>query len=247
MRLLITGIIILFSINTYACECALRNIIQKVEDADFVAHVRIKSVIQNSKDQDYQNLDVELIEKFKGKFKNNLTILTDSSMCNIFTSKNTEWIIFANNDQSGKLSFGYCSGSFKIDKKKKTAENSITKTFDILRFLRNKNLIPKNNNELITSIPNKCLNRLSEYSKENKEFTVFEVTIRNDLSISKIEQLNKFNDYELNSEISKCINSMEIIYRGKKNKLPRRTKKIILVHYYYFKKSNKILLSTWNL
>jgi hypothetical protein len=256
MKVLLTITIFFFSLNIIACECALQNTIEKVENADFVAQISIKSVIRDSINNEYLNLDVELIKLFKGEFSNNLKILTNQSMCNINPPKNTEWIIFASNDKNGELSFGYCSGSIQIDRNMASdqyprAETNHKKSIDrklgLLKFLNNNNIIPENSDDLVTSMSKDCLNNLKGYYGEEGEFAIFEFTIKKDLSVSQIKQLKKFSNSELNSELLKCVNSMHINYRDEKDKLLRKTMKILPVFYYPSERGNESFLSTWDL
>ncbi len=257
MKLLITLITLLLSINIYACECALQNTMEKTESSDFVGRVKIKQIKQDSINQEYFNLTVEVLDIFKGDFNDDLKIITyDNSMCNIYTSKGTEWLVYATIDKKKKLSFGYCSGSIQIDQdfdskkypnaeKKNTA--SIQRKLGLLRFLNQNNIIQESNPSIHSFLSSTCLDNIKGYEGKIGEFAVYEILVNKDLSVEKINQIKKFSNSQLNSQLDICINNITFRKDKESANLKEKTKKIVPIFYYEKEKGNPSFISSWDL
>ncbi|WP_298248345.1 hypothetical protein [uncultured Christiangramia sp.] len=256
MKLFITLIITLISFNIYACECALRSTMEKTESSDFVGRVKINQIERDSINPEYLNLTVEVLDIFKGNFNNDLKILTDKSMCNIYTPKGTEWLVYASFDKNDNLSFGYCSGSIQIDRDlnsdkypnaEKNYKKSIKRKLELLKFLNQKNIISKSNSSISSILSSDCLNSIKGYEAKVAEFAVYEVSINKDLTVEKIKQIKKFSNSQLNSQVDNCIKNINFRKRNERENLKEKTKKIIPIFYYEKEQDNPSFISGWDL
>ncbi|WP_157480593.1 hypothetical protein [Gillisia sp. CAL575] len=256
MKLLITLLITLLSSNIYACECALQSTMQKTESSDFVGRVKIKKIERDLINQEYLNLTVEVLDIFKGDFNNDLKILTNNSMCNIYTPKGTEWLIYATIDKNNNLSFGYCSGSIQIDRNfdsdkypnaEKNYKNSIKRKLGLLQFLDENEIITKSNPSISSILSSDCLDSIKGFKGKLAEFAIYEVTIDKNFSVENIAPIKKFSNSKLSSQVDNCIKNITFRIRNERENLKEKTKKIIPIFYYEKEKDNPSFISSWDL
>ena len=256
MRIVTTIIIILFSIRGYACECAPRSTMEKLESSDFVARVNINDIARDPVNQEYLNLDVEILNIFKGEFDKDLKILTNESMCNVNASKGSEWLVYASYDKNNQLSFGYCSGSIQLDKNfssekypkaEENYRNSTDRKLDLLNFLNEKRVINESSPHIIQELPGECFDNLKGYKGKTGEFAVYEIWINEDLSVEKINQIKEFSDPKLNQKLDKCLNKISFQKSDQTGKIAFKYKKIIPIFFYEEEEENPSFVSLWDL
>ncbi len=241
MKILLTFSLFFYSFGIFACSCSTGNKIEQIENADFVAQVTVEDIERDPVNERYWNLDIELIEVFKSKFNNDLKISTDESMCNVYTPKNTEWLIYASCDNNGELSFNYCSRAIQLDRiikfdkypnAQETYDRLNDKELTFLRYLNDTNNIPQTDNNVTTDISWDCLEKIREYEGKEEEFALLEVSIEKDLSVSKIRFLKKFSNPIRNETLLNCPEAISIRHQKRRDKIPQRTKELISVYYY---------------
>lgn len=256
MKILTAVLIILFSIEGYACECVPRSTMENVESSDFVARVKINSIARDSINQEYLNLDVEILNIFKGEFNKDLRILTNGSMCNIYVSKDSEWLVYASYDKNNQLSFGYCSGSIRLDrnfnsekypKAQENYRNSTNRKLELLKLLNQNNIIEESNPDITSKLPSDCFDNLKGAKGKAGEFAVYEIWVNQDLSVEKINQIKEFSNSQLNRELDKCINNISFRKTEKNEKIESKYKKIIPIFFYEDEDGNPSFVSLWDL
>jgi len=240
MKNTLTTILILFSTNLiFACICNKPNITQRIAQSDFVATAKIIKVTPNDINTIYDNVNIEIIEIYKGETTTNIKTISIGS-CPFKVSENTTWLIFASKDNNGNLSFGYCSGAKQIDRKfnstkypnaKEQYDESLKSKLKLLNFLKDEKVVPKNEFNVSAMIqPNEHFNsRRFVYSNESTKTAVrpilFELTINKDLSIKKVRILQNLKDKSFKANLIRYIEeNVRIIQKEKLLEIPNKTK-----------------------
>ena len=236
-------ILFLFITNyVFSCECMTTKLIDRYQKSEFIAKVKVIKVSEYNAENYYQNADIEIIELFKGNKINNIKISSNiRSSCGLYVPENSVWLIFAQIDNKGNLSFGYCSGSIQIDKNMISKEypnaeinrkKSIELKLSVLKFLSSQNLKNTNEYNLRLTYSKACDNDFKGYEVQKIKFAVYEITIEKDLTISKIEPLQEFDNKQLSEEILKCMKE-NLKVDNRKISVIQNTTKIGKIFYYY--------------
>jgi hypothetical protein len=155
-------LVISFFINSsvFACSCFVNVLLDKIQNSEFIAKIKVLKVSEPMSDGQYQNAEIEVLELFKGNNIKSIKIYSNlNTSCNLIVSENTTWLVFANNDKSGLMQFGYCSGSIQLDRKfdlekypnvESNWKNSIDRKIALLRYFKSKNI--RNPNEYYLEI-----------------------------------------------------------------------------------------------
>lgn len=250
MKKFILIFILLLSFQTYSCTCVKQRTIDKTANADFVANAKILKVTPNENNNQRHNVEIEIIDLYKGSEIKSLEIYSNSwSSCSFFTPENTTWLIFARKGKSGKLGFGLCSGSRQIDRKfdlkkypnsKTNYDKSIELELELLDYLKKTKIKPVNEYNLFTGFSNVSIKEFDGIKLKNDNFSVYELTVNIDLSINKIKVLKEFNNPSLQADLLNCIKeSLKIHKFDKKSELIDKTKLIVVLYYHPEGKTNQ--------
>jgi len=258
-KILLTILFLTISSKMLACTCMIQKVIDRYAKSDFVATVNVLN-IDSEKDDNYLNLQVEILELYKGKITDSLKIPKSRGMCGIYTPENTKWLIFASKDKNGNLTFGYCSGVKQLDKKydsKKLEKypnaeinykNSLKRKIELLQFLKKDNIEPQNEFELHTSFSLESIKKFKGYEVNNEKFAIYELTIDKDLSVLDVKELKTFDNEKLKVELLDFIEkNISVGRKGKLNEIPEQTKIILGLYYYPPEKENLSFIGTFAL
>jgi len=240
MKNILLTILILFSTNLiFACICNSPNITQRIAQSDFVATAKIVKVTPNEIDTIYDNVEIEIIEIYKGETTTKIKTMSYGS-CGFSVSENSIWLIFATKDTNGNLSFGYCSGAKQIDRKfnstkypnsKEQYDVRLKSELDLLDFLKDEKITPQNEFNISAMIqPEEHFNSRSfVYSNESTVTAIrpiiFELTINKDLSIKKVKILQNLKDKTFKEELINYIKENTLIIQKEKLlEIPHKTK-----------------------
>jgi hypothetical protein len=239
MKLFFITVLTLMSIHSVACMCPSQPLINSFNGSSFVARVKVLKVIPNASDKDYHDLDIEVVNLYKGKVVNNILAHTfQRSSCRFEVPVNSIWLVFANFNQSGIPTFSYCSSSYQMDRAYDVTEDTeITKgrnrrdamMMETLEFLKT-----KQNEEInasgLTLIPKEsCILSIDGYKEQKNNVAIFELTINQALSIKKIEVIQNFSNRKLARAVYTCISNSIAIpgSKGHKSDLQK-----MLIFYY---------------
>lgn len=256
MKKLLLFLLILISIETFGCSCGFTPLLEKYQRSEFIATAKILKVIQDDKNQDYHNIDIELINLYKGASTNKLKIISAlNSSCSFLPSENTTWLIFASKDHNGSLSFGFCSGSEQIDRqfdlvKYPNLDAKYKKSIDLkleaLSYLRGSKISSVNKFNLITNDYRICSDDLKGFKEKNR-FAVYELEVNQDLTIGKIKALKKFNNRKLSKKLTYCLQNNLQINTKRIQTIPEKTKLLLIYFYYLADEKNQSFITTWDL
>ena len=184
MKGLLLSLLMLVSVETFGCYCGFTPFLETYQRSDFIATAKISKVIQDNKNENYHDIEIEGINVYKGTPLNRLKIESSlNSSCAFLPSENTTWLIFASKDQNGFLSFGSCSGSIQIDRQFDLVEypnldikykKSVDLKLEALNFLKRSNISTVNKFNLITNDYSICSDDLKGFKEKNR-FAVFDI------------------------------------------------------------------------
>lgn len=230
-----------FSLKIFACDCAERSLLQKIQNSDFIGIVKILKISPDKENHDYHNIQIELKSIYKGPQIASLKILSVlNSSCAFYAPENSIWLIFATYGKNKILSFDRCSGSLEIDRKivsrkypnaESNYNKMISMKIEVLEFLKMKNIQSTNPYNLEISYCQNWWTAFKGYNIQNK-FAVYEVLINRDLSINKIVPLQEFDNHKLAIKMLNCIKNNLVFYNKHSTILPDQSK-LILVYYFY--------------
>ncbi|WP_298475383.1 hypothetical protein [uncultured Maribacter sp.] len=266
MKKLLTLFILLLIDKLFACVCMPKSIMDLTAKADFIATAKILSVNKDSENEDIHNIQIEILELFKGKKVNSLKLYSRlSSSCAFYTPENTTWLIFAYQEKDGKLAFGYCSGTktmsakfdselysrkfskAELDKLNTIYLNKVKLEIEVLKYLRDSEIRSINEFDLKTYFMNDCLKNIKGFAEKTERFSLFELTINEDLSIQKVVALKEFENEKLALNLMECVKSKIFISAGKTKAIPNKSKIIIGLYYYPAKGKKSSFISKHSL
>lgn len=251
MKKILTILLLIFCINIYACKCGGLEFMKIYNQAYFIAKVKII---------DFNKLNnsitkIETLELFKGEKAVQFINVELNSLCGISPKKNSIWLLFCKKDEKGNLITYRCSGSKQIDIQVDDSkypnyiidyQKKIDLTINVLKKLKK---YAKNNNEFDLKIAynsNETKLEIDDYRDVNKTFSIYELSINEDLKIKKVRTIIEFDNKELSKNMLQFINSKIIIDNSKINKIPRKTK-LYLVYFFYNGNDKEKSILTFNL
>ena len=258
MRKLITTIILLTVTQwIYACSCNTPTLLANIYQSDFIATAKILKATKDPNDQEYHNIEIELIDVYKGTRVTKLKIWSaELSSCAFFTPIGTTWLIFASYDKDKVLSFHYCGGSQQIDRQFNLKEYSgldrkykseIELKLDVLKFFRDKKMIPIDKTQLKISWPTACMNDLKGFDGDSKDFMIYECIVNEDMSVTNISAVRNFKNNKLAKAFTACIPSNLKNNDNTKNAIPKKIKQYLVYYFYPNEKGNQSFISVFDL
>jgi hypothetical protein len=258
-KILLTILFIAISSKMLACTCMIQKVIDRYAKSDFVATVNVLN-IDSEKDDNYLNLQIEILELYKGNQTDLLKIPKSRGTCGIYTPENTKWLIFASKDKNGNLTFGYCSGAKQIDKKfdsKRLKKNpnveikhkrNLERKIELLQYLKREKIRPQNEFGLHSSFSLESMKKLKGYDVNKERFALYELTVDKDLSVLNVKELKAFDNEKLAEELLEFIReNISIGRKGKLNEIPERTKIVLGLYYYPSENKNLSFVGTFAL
>jgi len=252
-------ILFLFSIHKiFACSCSIVPLIDKIPMSDFIATAKILKISPDKENSDLHNIQIEIINIYKGQPTSSLKIYSVlNSSCAFYTPENSEWLIFANKNKNGDLSFGYCSGAKRVDRKfdfdryphaEKNYKKSIELKLQVLEYLKSSKIQASNEFRLRTSYSNGCLKNFKGFEVKTDRFALYELTIESDLSISKAKTLKEFDNDKLKTDLLNCVReSIKVSAPKKVTEISNKTKIIIGLYYYAAERGNESFIGQYDL
>jgi len=213
-------------------------VVNNFQASEFVAKAKIIKITPDPSNSEYHDAVIEIINLYKGEQLRKIKIMSSlNTSCSFLPNENSTWIIFASKWQ-GMLSFGFCSGSIQLDRTFNSVQypnaaknygNTIRLKEDVLAFLKDQSLV--NPNPDLVHPYNTELETFKGYKNKNK-IAAFQVDLNEDLSISRIKQLKKFQNSHLNTLV---FNSMKtnLKFYGKRGKPLAKPARLTLFCYYY--------------
>ncbi|MEL6916605.1 MAG: hypothetical protein AAFO99_02630 [Bacteroidota bacterium] len=252
-------LLLLLGHQIFACSCFPTSLLDLTAKADFIATATILEINQDLENTDFHTVQIDIIELFKGSETTTIKIRSNSnSSCSFYTPKNTKWLIFATKNKSRELTFGYCSGSKQLDRKfdskrytqeeldkaSRNHKNSLELKLRFIKYLRDHKIEPSNKFNLKTYFIDDCLKKLRGVVVKGERFALYELTVKTNLAIEKVETLKGFNHPELNLNLVACIKNGAIIHRTQEEKtIPRKTKILLGLYYYPSKREYESFIS----
>ncbi|RZK57333.1 MAG: hypothetical protein EOO87_03175 [Pedobacter sp.] len=239
----------------YACICAGTSLDQKFRTNDFIALAKIIEVTPDEKDKEYHNIEIKIINLYKGEQVKKLKIHSFlNSSCAFFTEKNSTWLIFAHK-YDGDLVFGRCSGAVQEDKKFDLEKyptlnvkhtNSLNLKLNVLGWIKRNKITFDNKYGVNVWLPKENLETLRNFNGNESDFAVVEYEITKGLKLGKKRLLKGFNNNKLSAKFLKQLkSSVKISHKTLKN-LPEKTK-LYGIYYFYPEGPYESMVTTYDL
>lgn len=242
----VTTLFILFSFQSFACDCDAPSITEKFIKSEFVARATIVKNYKNESSQELYKADIIISKLYKGEFLESIYVSGRSdgmigSSCSIYIPENTELIIYAEKQKDGKYSIGMCSGLLYLTKQKERTQKrelKILKTFKANNVERVDKINYQVNVELYTHL------RQFRGIKLDKSFGIYEITFTHDLKIKNVKEISGFNDV-IDARLMGIIKQTRwaSFDKGIKNSIPEDSKVLVGIYFYPEEKGNPSFLS----
>ncbi len=239
--LLLTG-----SLQALACKCARVGLADAFKQSEFVATAKVMSITLNKESEQYHNIEVELINVYKGENITKLKIYSaQRSSCAFYTEENSIWLIFANK-KDGILTFGYCSASVQIDRQFNLIEypkldvkykSSIDLKLSVLDWLKRSEISLKDEFTLEVVRATDCYQLLKGFDGKKKDFAVVSFEINRDLSVGQIKLVKKFDNKKLSRAFLRCAKGDIKVSHQTLQTLPNKTT-LYAIYYFYPREAN---------
>jgi hypothetical protein len=112
MKILFFLLVVFISKEGLACSCGAKSPLIEVATSEFVAKVKILNVTQDIDNSYYNDVEIEILDLYKG---DEISLLKNyggsGSMCGITTPIDTTWLIYAYRHIDGFLRYDLCTGS----------------------------------------------------------------------------------------------------------------------------------------
>ncbi|GGC75384.1 hypothetical protein GCM10011387_31360 [Pedobacter quisquiliarum] len=240
----------LFSVPALACDCSFSTITRNFENARFVAKVRLLDIRPDATNEEYHDADIQILDVYKGPRLSTIKIHSNlNSSCAFLPKVNSTWIVFADEFQ-GKLSFHYCSGSVDLtrritDPEYPNADRNFKKEMkmkaQVLNFFYKQRIVKLNAEGL--NVSPQGLELIKGY-RNNNRFAVFQVDVNNNLSITKVSSLKKFQNRNLQKAVLRSLEQaavgVDVADRLNQN---TPTPVILVLYFYDDGKSDKSFVS----
>ena len=257
-KILLTILFIAISSKLLACSCGIVPLMDRIPMSDFIATAKILKISHDKENSNLHDIQIEIINLYKGQPTSNLKIYSVlNSSCAFYTPENSEWLIFASKNKSGELSFGYCSGAKRLDKKfnseryphaEKNYKKSIELKLQVLEYLKKSEIQTSNEFGLRTSFSNGCLKDFKGYEVKSDRFALYELTVESDLSISEAKSLKEFDNENLKADLLNCVReSIKVYTRKKEPEISNKTKIIIGLYFYASERGNESFIGQFDL
>lgn len=233
-------LLLIGTLNSFACKCSNVGLADAFKQSEFVAMAKIISITPNKESEQYHDIEVELIDVYKGEKITKLKIYSAlHSSCAFYTEKNSTWLIFANK-KDGILTFNYCSASLQVDRKFNLIEypkldvkykSTIDLKLSVLDWLKQNEIFLKEEYKLDVVRDTDCFQLLKGFEGKKKDFAVVSFEINMDFSVSQIKLVKKFDNKELSRAFLRCAKGDISVSHKTLQTLPKKT---LLYSIYYF-------------
>jgi len=259
MKVCILIALCLISTASFACDCASATLLEHFQHSDFVAKIKVLKVSEATSDGKYQDATIEVLELYKGNtttaIKINANLRTD---CNLYVPQNSNWLVFANINQAGFLSFDLCSGSIQLDREINSIDypnletkwiNEINQKISVLQFFAAKHINQPNEFDLYINfqLRDSIKELLKGYDGEMLSNAVFQMTVEKNLTVSKIKVLKEFDNQQLSKELLKYLKGNIKISSKNNAGINKRTQLIVVYYFYPADKKHRSFISEYDL
>lgn len=164
-------------------------------------------------------------------------------MCGIYTPLNSTWLIFANRNQEGTLSFGYCSRSVQLDPTanpyfdalaKSRFDSSMSRMLHVLDFLKEyQNTFTATTNVMVSENSWRD-SSLKGYEEQAYNFAAYELAFEPGQTVNQIQTLKSFQNKQLTDTIKDRLKKAKI-YPYPKNTKADSPQKLLILFFFYAK------------
>ncbi|MES2874576.1 MAG: hypothetical protein V4708_12700 [Bacteroidota bacterium] len=256
MKALLLFFLMIISIRSFGCTCGIIPLIDNYQHSDFIATAKILTVVQDASNKDYHDIEVALINVYKGTPIKKLKIHSWlMSSCAFLPDENTTWLIFASKNQEGSLIFGSCSGSVQVDRHFDLVQypnldirykNSMNLKLDVLSFLHENKISSINKFDVGLIDSRICTEYLKGFIEKNR-FAIYEVDVNQDLTVGEVKVLKSFDNKNLSEMLTNCLQTNLQINTKNRKTIPEKTKLTIIYFYYPSDGKSPGFISTWDL
>ena len=221
------------------------NITERISTSDFIAKVKIKKIWLDSKNKKFHNIEIEVLDLYKGISTKKMKIYSaQMTSCAFLTPENTTWLVFASKDKDGILSFGFCSGSQNLDKNL----SSVQRKMQMLKYLKSQKISMTSKNNVAFVINSDSLKKFNGLTESKNNFALYEIVINKDLSIKSVKPIKEFQTNGINNEILEILKTKSKVYpRNRESAISEEEKIIIPLFYYPKEKNDKSFISPYDL
>lgn len=217
---------------------------QHYQQSDFIAVAKITNIDSSLHEQDQRDIEIEIITLYKGIAVTKLKIDNHvKTMCGIYTPLNSTWLIFANRNQEGTLSFGYCSRSVQLDPTanpyfdalaKSRFDSSMSRMLHVLDFLKEyQNTFTVTTNVMVSENSWRD-SSLKGYEEQAYNFAAYELVSEPGKTVNQIQTLKSFQNKQLTDTIKERLKKTKI-YTYPKNAKADSPQKLLILFFFYAK------------
>lgn len=235
-----------------ACTCMFPNLIKSLATDEFAAIIKVNKVRSDTSDPHYDILSIQIIEQFKGRDTSEISVWAGGDAnCGLSIPKNSTWLVFAERDHTGRLSFNLCSLHMRLDSLSNPIEKrqqSINRKLEVLRFLKKNNITVDIPYELGFS-DDSCLNIFKGMEKTKDGFAVFRLQVSKEKLVTSVQPVKEFSTPDFTDKLSGCLTKRMKLRSGRypKGELPSSTGFILVLFYYPPENGYQGFVSTYDL
>ncbi|MBL0882197.1 MAG: hypothetical protein IBJ16_02405 [Chitinophagaceae bacterium] len=247
MKLFLIAIFLISFSKTYACSCITLPFDQHYQQSDFIAVAKITYIDSSLHEQDQRDIEIEIITLYKGIAVTKLKIDNYlKSMCGVYTPLNSTWLIFANKNKEGTLSFDYCSRSVQLDpignpyfdaQSKSRFDASISRMLKVLDFLKNYQYTFVSETNIMVSEKSRRDSSLNELEEPAYNFAAYELSFEPGQTVHQIQTLKSFQNKLLTETIKEHLQTAKV-HSYPKNTQADSAHKLLILFFFYAKEDD---------
>jgi hypothetical protein len=240
---LITIFLISFS-TALACDCVVSPFDQHYQQSDFIALAKIVNIDSSLHEQDKRDIEIEIITLYKGTVVTKLKVDNHlKTMCGLYTPLNSTWLIFANKNKEGILSFGYCSRSVQLTptahpyfdaQAKSRFDASVSRMLHVLEFLKKYQYTFTDTINVMVSGNSWKDTSLKGFEEQAYNFAAYELIFEPGQTSNQIKTLKSFENKLLAESIKERLKTAKV-YSYSKNTKTDSTHKLLILFFFYAK------------
>lgn len=240
MRNILFLLLILVSVQAFGCKCSYPLLSENYQRSDFVAVVKILKVTPDPKNEAYHTLEIETLNRYKGKdaFLMRVNTFANTS-CAFSLPEGSTWLVFAKLGTNGVLGFGPCSESEQIHRNVDVAKypnekygEDIDLKLAVLAYLKENGLENSNPTDLqLSDLKTTNTIMFNGFGHQNR-FAVYELDVNEDLSIGQVTTLQSFDNPQLTQLFTVYLRKNARVNPTTRKGIPTKTKLVAIFHYY---------------
>ena len=223
-----------------ACSCNTQELLSRASRADFIASAKIESIKPDPDNSEYHILQIQILELYKGQNIQKIKLHSHlNSSCAMLIEEDSLWLIFADKNKDGALSFGRCSGSNQLDRKFDEEKYPGLMEGYAKRMMAKQLMLAEAKEVLIDSdiyyswtVRNNWRPEFKDWYLKENSVGFYELVIDENFKVMQVISVKGFDDSKHNEKFLESLKRNISLYSFSRNENIQRRTSLIIGFYY---------------